>query len=267
METGCESCHRQDVPLRCGLLSLAMIPTRKSNVQCCFAPSAVRVVCAPARLQSSDPIIAEHRCHWPFPAQRRLAQRWRFVVACAPSAHRWWFEMDSVPIGLHLLFSVERPDRLFERVGGGAVEIVRPLPPPDPDGVPTNSHVPECEAQGAAGGTRYRENPIRTGAEAIPERSVHVVWQDVAGDRGHGRSLCQVTGCIIVIHRRLPHDQQPGAGRAGGSRSRVSGGLAVLLALLRQAALATATPLGMVADDSTGGLSRRRSIACSEDSR
>src|SRR5688572_13673785 len=56
----CDSCHSQGVPLRLGLLSLAIIPARKSNVQCCFAPSAVRVVCTPARLQYSDPIIAEH---------------------------------------------------------------------------------------------------------------------------------------------------------------------------------------------------------------
>jgi hypothetical protein len=59
-EMVCESCHCQGVPLRLGLLSMAIIPARQSNVQCCFAPRTVRVVCAPTRLRCRDPIIAEH---------------------------------------------------------------------------------------------------------------------------------------------------------------------------------------------------------------
>lgn len=43
------------------LLSLLIIPAGRFLVQCCFAPSSVRVVCELARLWCGDIIIADHR--------------------------------------------------------------------------------------------------------------------------------------------------------------------------------------------------------------
>src|SRR5262245_10102945 len=60
MEPVHDLCHRHGVPPRPGSLCPTIIPARKSIVQCCFTPSPVCVVCAPAHLRYRHPIIAEH---------------------------------------------------------------------------------------------------------------------------------------------------------------------------------------------------------------